>query len=220
MAINFNDYVEQNEKREAEKANKSVDESVKRNYFSLDDGEKKVVVINFDPASEKIQPVHSYYSNSDGRYTKIKCLGKGCPLCAKANSYGKDEKNYFKSWASPRVFLQIFDEDGTEYVWERPFKFEDVGEILFKDDYLSGILAMDLSSYYTKGCYVSLDLVSEKSFEQLRDYFTKHKEKGRTEEEILLGMFPKMLVTEIMKRGKDIIGACKNLTFSDRKSVV
>lgn len=92
--------------------------------------------------------------------------------------------------------------------------FEDVGEILFKDDYLSGILAMDLSRYYTKGCYVSLDLVSEKSFEQLRDYFTKHKEKGRTEEEILLGMFPKMLVTEIMKRGKDIIGACKNLTFS------
>lgn len=138
MAINFNDYVEQNEKREAEKANKSVDESVKRNYFSLDDGEKKVVVINFDPASEKIQPVHSYYSNSDGRYTKIKCLGKGCPLCAKANSYGKDEKNYFKSWASPRVFLQIFDEDGTEYVWERPFKFvqssvapliEDLGDL-------------------------------------------------------------------------------------------
>ncbi|MDY0363173.1 MAG: aminoacetone oxidase family FAD-binding enzyme [Bacilli bacterium] len=91
---------------------------------------------------------------------------------------------------------------------------EDSGEILFKDDALSGILAMDLSRFYCENCFVSLDLVKEKSLNELYAYFNKHKNKGRSVEEILLGMFPKMLVMEILKRGEDVVKTCKNLIFN------
>lgn len=103
---------------------------------------------------------------------------------------------------------------GAKIICGKNIMFEDKGEILFKDDALSGILAMELSRYYSEDCYVSLDLVYEKTFEELNTYFIKHKSKGRTEEEILFGMFPKMVVVEILKRGKDIVKTCKNFTFS------
>lgn len=99
-------------------------------------------------------------------------------------------------------------------VYDRDVLYEDTGEILFKDDALSGILSMDLSRFYKDGCYISLDLVFEKSYDKLNAYFSRHKNKGRTEEEILLGMFPKMLVMEILTRGKDVVKTCKNLTFN------
>jgi predicted flavoprotein YhiN len=59
-----------------------------------------------------------------------------------------------------------------------------------------------------------LDLVKEKSLNELYAYFNKHKNKGRSVEEILLGMFPKMLVMEILKRGEDVVKTCKNLIFN------
>lgn len=117
MAINFSAYAEQAKEREAAKEF----EDVKRNYFQLQDGESKTVVINFDPGSEKVVNVHNYFAK--GNSNKIKCLGANCPMCEKARSFGKDEVDYFKVWASPRVFLQVFDEAGVEYVWERTFNF-------------------------------------------------------------------------------------------------
>lgn len=92
--------------------------------------------------------------------------------------------------------------------------YEDIGEILFKDDALSGILAMDLSRYYSQGSFISLDLVYEKSLEELNTYFNKHKKMGRTEEEILLGMFPKMVAMEILKRKEDVVFTSKNFSFT------
>lgn len=131
--MNFSDYAKEAAEREAESGTRE-----KINYFSMKDGDKKTMVINFDPNTEPMHFVHNYFSNSDSRYTKIKCLGSGCPLCARARSFGKNESNYFKSYSSPRVFLQLFDEEGVEYVWERPFKFvqasivpliEDLGDL-------------------------------------------------------------------------------------------
>ena len=118
MMMNFSDYSKEVAERESDAGTRE-----KINYFSMKDGEKRMMVINFDPNTEPMHFVHNYFSNADSRYTKIKCLGSGCPLCAKARSFGKTDKNFFKSYSSPRVFLQLFDEEGVEFVWERPFKF-------------------------------------------------------------------------------------------------
>ena len=92
---------------------------------------------------------------------------------------------------------------------------QDKGEILFKDDGLSGILAFDLSRFLTKGNEVALDL--------LFDY--PHLERELTSlltwkelEDALMGLLPKMLVWEILKRNpnrdiKAIVKTIHHLSF-------
>ncbi len=75
--------------------------------------------------------------------------------------------------------------------------FADEGEILFKEDGLSGILAFDLSRYASEDCLVSLDLLPDHP-ELLQELSSLLKWKEL--EPALLGILPKMIVWDILKK--------------------
>ena len=83
------------------------------------------------------------------------------------------------------------------------------GEILFKNDGLSGILALDLSRLGEKGDVISLDLMPDYQIEEIK----KLLESG-PKEEVLDGIFAKMITKEILSRGKDVSYTIKHLTFT------
>lgn len=76
---------------------------------------------------------------------------------------------------------------------------EEEGEILFKEQGLSGILSMNLSRYVKTGSIVSLDLFPE--IDPLP--FMTEALNSKNMEDVLMGMLPKMLVQEILKRSKN-----------------
>ncbi|MGD9605566.1 MAG: aminoacetone oxidase family FAD-binding enzyme [Bacilli bacterium] len=78
--------------------------------------------------------------------------------------------------------------------------YQDTGEILFKEDGLSGILALDLSRYFTNSNVVSLDLLFDHPDleSELKELLTWKKM-----ENALMGILPKMLVWEVLRRNPD-----------------
>ncbi len=93
---------------------------------------------------------------------------------------------------------------------------QDEGEILFKVDGLSGILSLDLSRYLNKDNRIVLDLFPgrEDLFLEISEILTR-----KNLENALLGMLPKMLVYEILKRNPElnlgkIVHCLHNLEFS------
>lgn len=92
---------------------------------------------------------------------------------------------------------------------------ETIGEVLFKDDGLSGIAIFILSQFYQKNkkCIVSLDLYPDKSVEELN----KELINNNSLENNLMGYFPKMVNLDIIKRcnNKNNIGeVIKNYSFN------
>lgn len=71
---------------------------------------------------------------------------------------------------------------------------ETVGEVLFKDQGLSGIAIMDLSNYYEKDSYVELDIAYDQVEEELTEFLSHDLEKR------VFGLFPKMIAMDILKR--------------------
>ncbi|MDD3999706.1 MAG: aminoacetone oxidase family FAD-binding enzyme [Bacilli bacterium] len=91
---------------------------------------------------------------------------------------------------------------------------EEEGEILFKEEGLSGVLALNLSRYARFGGIVSLDLFPDRKILPYLEKIIKFKD----QEDALLGMLPKMLVYEVLKRNKGrnlakISETLHNLTF-------
>ncbi len=86
------------------------------------------------------------------------------------------------------------------------------GEVLFKENGLSGIISFDLSRYVGKNDILSFDLAPDYSEEYLIKYLKDNYEMR------LLGLFPKMLASDILNRaGKDIkkiVEMIKNYTFT------
>lgn len=72
------------------------------------------------------------------------------------------------------------------------------GEVLFKDDGLSGIAIFILSQYYNKDkkCYISLDLYEDETVEELNNKLINNKNLEKN----LLGYFPKMVNLDLIKR--------------------
>ena len=83
------------------------------------------------------------------------------------------------------------------------------GEILFKNDGLSGILALDLSRYGEPSDIISLDLMPEYQEEEIKKLL-----RSGNKEEILDGIFAKMIVKEILSRGNNTSYIIKHLTFT------
>jgi hypothetical protein len=71
------------------------------------------------------------------------------------------------------------------------------GEVLFKDEGLSGILALDASRYWRDSTSLSLDLVPDFRDETLRTFIQAEDEGKR-----LAGILPKMLALDVLKRYK------------------
>ena len=83
------------------------------------------------------------------------------------------------------------------------------GEILFKNDGISGILALDLSRIVNVGDKISLDLMPDYTKEDI-DKLLENKNK----EDVLDGIFVKMITKEILNRGKDISSTIKHFDFT------
>ncbi|HHX80623.1 MAG TPA: aminoacetone oxidase family FAD-binding enzyme [Acholeplasmataceae bacterium] len=75
---------------------------------------------------------------------------------------------------------------------------EEEGEMLFKEQGLSGVLSLNLSRYAQPESIISLDLFPNTEILPILKELTKDKDL----ENVLLGIFPKMLVYEILKRSK------------------
>jgi predicted Rossmann fold flavoprotein len=81
----------------------------------------------------------------------------------------------------------------------KEIEYGNYGEILFKDQGLSGILSLDLSRYSREGSIIKLDLLpSKEQEEELLLLF-----KNFDIKQALMGTFPKMLVYEILKRSPE-----------------
>lgn len=96
--------------------------------------------------------------------------------------------------------------------------FQEYGEILFKEEGLSGILALNLSRYVNKKDEIILDLAPEKSFFELKEYIEKLE--NRDLSIMLRGLLPKMLILDILKNAntaEEIATRIKNyrLTVKD-----
>ena len=74
------------------------------------------------------------------------------------------------------------------------------GEVLFKDNGLSGIAIFILSQYYQKDkkCYISLDLFEELEKEELNDKLNKGDLSNN-----LIGYFPKMINLDLINKSKN-----------------
>lgn len=87
------------------------------------------------------------------------------------------------------------------------------GELLFKDDGISGIIVLDISRFSNVGDKISFDLMPEYTRE---DIFPMLK-KGNLEES-LEGIFPKMIALDILKRSEynisRVLDVIKNYTFT------
>lgn len=96
---------------------------------------------------------------------------------------------------------------------DNEIKHQTNGEVLFKDDGLSGIAIFILSQYFEKNktCIVSLDLFESLSIDELNNKLYNN----QTLENNLLGYFPKMINYDIIKRAnnKTIGEVIKNYCF-------
>ncbi len=92
--------------------------------------------------------------------------------------------------------------------------YEDVGEVLFKKDALSGIVIFQLSSIIARDYYqkykIELDLLPSMTLKQIVEYLTLHPR--------MTGLFPKMINQYIMKQSgnldlNNLAYTIKHLTF-------
>lgn len=91
------------------------------------------------------------------------------------------------------------------------------GELLYKNDGLSGILSLDLSRLVKVDDIICFDLMPEFSYQEIKDLLNKQALDNYSVKELLEGIFSKVLVNEIMKRSKDldsIIDNIKNFRFT------
>ena len=113
---------------------------------------------------------------------------------------------------------------------ETPY-FEEYGEVQFKQNYLSGIVIMNLASKIAfimnhKNAqinYFSLDLMPEYSKEELKDLLLQRyiNLKNYSNANFLIGMFSKMLANNILRRAKiDLAGYVENLNQKDLEKIV
>lgn len=89
-------------------------------------------------------------------------------------------------------------------------KYNLEGEVLFKDDGLSGILIFDLSRHLKANDIISLDLMSEYSIDEVKNLIKSI--------DSIYGIFPKMLAKDIIDRSNNdlklIPNIIKNYTFT------
>lgn len=94
------------------------------------------------------------------------------------------------------------------------------GEVLFKDDYLSGIVIMSASRFIKDGKYkFEIDLVKDKTEDELYEYLCglNGNLKG---EHILMGVLPKMLSIYVLKCASISLEKClKELSIEDKKKL-
>ena len=134
----------------------------------------------------------------------------------------KTDEQLVKGLSGVRVkaHVSLYERKKKEIVWN------EAGEVLFKNDGLSGIVIMQVSSFiqHNPGSYfINLDLYPNILWDDLfNDLKKRTKDLADLEvPQILLGMFPKMVSMSILKRAKvDLGGRVKDLKDRDIARII
>ena len=89
------------------------------------------------------------------------------------------------------------------------------GEILFAQDGLSGIAAMEVSREAQKGSMAVLDLLPEYSVDELAGLLSKWRAAcpGYADVQLLAGLMPRRVAEAVVKNAVDLAHACKRFPF-------
>lgn len=83
--------------------------------------------------------------------------------------------------------------------------YKTVGEVLYKDDGLSGIAIMEVSRYAKANDVLSLDLIYDQDISSISEFLSNKNN--------IYGLLPKMVASEVLKRNGNIINTLKNFNF-------
>ena len=91
------------------------------------------------------------------------------------------------------------------------------GQVQFRSDSLSGIVIFELSSIYNRlpqknNVFVSLDLMPNYTSKEIYDLLFSKKQSGFSNEEVLIGLFNKMIIWELNNRIKNKSNYLRELT--------
>lgn len=101
------------------------------------------------------------------------------------------------------------------YYLDNTFIEKRYGELLFKDDGISGIVIFELSRNFNKrkNNKVVIDLMKEYSLNEIKEILNKNYELFKSLEDGLLGLFPKMIANDLLKRVRNSKDLISDLAF-------
>ena len=175
----------------------------------------------------KINNKYNIYSSDNQKYISdylIVCTGGVSSITYKNNGYKLLEQLGHSSTVLYPSLCALKTKEQTKHlsgirvkckasiIVDNVLKHQTKGEVLFKDDGLSGIAIFILSQFYEKNKknVVSLDLYEDKTIEELNKELINNNKL----ENNLLGYFPKMVNLDLIKKNSNNIGyIIKNYNF-------
>lgn len=159
--------------------------------------EKEKIEVKCNYIVEKVERNDNYIIN--GEYSsKVLVIATGSNAQAKTNGYELAKSLNHKITKLVPVLTPIKVKEDIKSLAGLKVKcnlkvnsFNRCGELLFKDDAISGILVLEASRYTKASDVISLDLVPDYSLSELKEYLIDDKEIK------LNGLVPKMLVKKI-----------------------
>lgn len=184
----------------------------------LRDLEKNNVVIKTDTNIKKIEFINNKYILNNEYSFDYLVMATGSIAQEKTNGYELLEKLGHHISPLKPALVPIMVNEKVDHLQGLRIKCDAIvkdkrlsGEILFKADGLSGILALDISRITEVGDEIILDLMPDYTEEEINNLL-----KDSDKEEVLEGIFAKMMAKEILKRGSDIAKIIKNFKFTVR----
>ncbi len=186
----------------------------------------KVITSCYITKIEKNNNNYYIYSNDNKKYNSdylVVCTGGSSSITYNNNGYKLLESLGHKTTNISPSLCALKTKENTKHLSgirvkckasitvDGNLKHQTNGEVLFKDDGLSGIAIFILSQFFEKNKknIVSLDLYESKTEEQLNKELN-----NKDLEKQLLGYFPKMINLDLIKRNKNNIGnTIKNYSF-------
>lgn len=168
----------------------------KNNKYYIDNNEFDYVVLasgsNSSIDVSKVNSTYSYLNDLDIKFSELKPSLVGYVL--------KDKDISILKGYRTKTIVELFDKDDN-------LKFEENGEVIFKEDGISGIVVMNSSHYYENNDYIVLNLLSNMDLNELK-YKIDVRQKMYKDPSIYLNtLFHSSLVKYLIK---------KNILTSDK----
>ena len=129
----------------------------KNNKYYIDNNEFDYVVLasgsNSSIDVSKVNSTYSYLNNLDIKFSELKPSLVGYVL--------KDKDISILKGYRAKSLVKLFDKDNN-------LKFEENGEVIFKEDGISGIVVMNSSHYYENNDYIGLNLLLNMDLNELK----------------------------------------------------
>ena len=168
----------------------------KNSKYYIDNNEFDYVVLasgsNSSIDVSKVNSTYSYLNNLDIKFSELKPSLVGYVL--------KDKDISILKGYRTKAIVELFDKDDN-------LKFEENGEVIFKEDGISGIVVMNSSHYYENNDYIVLNLLSNMDLNELK-YKIDYRQKMYKDPSIYLNtLFHASVIKYLIK---------KNILTSDK----